>query len=448
MNASQVLGFLVVIAALGIASCVMVLCRDAFRISELRPGGVFVWSFALLILAGTPFVFARFTHRNTEFLFGTCIAFVMTVIGIGATDRAFASSSPPTARGELAPTSLARTIPIVLIAVGLTAVYFIVVGQIPLLLLLSDRAGSGQLDLSREAAFKLLPPSIAFVFGLVRGLLLPFLAALTLLEARRTRSLLWWMLFSGVATVSLVFAAATLEKSVVGGLLIAVYLSTVIASGHHLTLRRMAVVGFIGLVFPLFVVLGTLGFNMNRFGDSLRAIGRRVFYLPSEVLYRYFDYFPTQRPHLMGRTWPYVSKFLPGGNFPIENKIYLFGYGDRAGAVASGSANAAYPGALWADFGWFGIVAGGLILGVLIRSLQQLGDRLPHSASTVAYRAILAYQVVALSATSFAGLLDPLGPGFAVVLAVGGVALLRPTRSHQVSTLAWPAVDHRSVVQT
>lgn len=446
MSASQLVGFLVVISALGIASCVMVLCRDAFSVSELRPGGVFVWSFAIFVLAGAPFVFARFHHRNAEFLFGTCIAFVMTVLGVGLADRAFRSSHPPRQRRALVPTSFARALPVVVIAVGLTAAYFTVVGQVPLLLLLSGRAGSSELDLSREAALKLLPASLAFVFGIVRGLVLPYLTALTLLEARRTKSLRWWLLFACAATVSFAFAAATLEKSVVGGLLIIVYLSTVIASGRHLTPRRIAVVGLIGLAFPLFVVLGTLGFDMSRFGDSVQAIGRRVFYLPSEVLYRYFDYFPTQRPHLMGRTWPYVSKFLPGGNFPIEHAIYRFGYGDRVGAVASGSANAAYPGALWADFGWFGIVIGGLVLGVLLRSLQQLGDRLPHSASTVAYRAILAYQVVALSATSFAGLLDPLGPGFAVVLAVGGVALARPMRSYSVSRVAWPAFDQRTVI--
>ena len=112
---------------------------------------------------------------------------------------------------------------------------------------------------------------------------------------------------------------------------------------------------------------------------------------------------------------------MAGGNFPIENAVYRYAY---ATDIQSGSANAAYIGSLWADFGWVGVAIGSMFTGFLLRALQEMIDRLGRSAATFALQAMLAYQVVNLTATSVPGLLDPLGWGFelpltGVVLAVG-----------------------------
>lgn len=427
----------VVVATLICLALLVRLAPAAFRITTLTLPGVLLSSFGAFVLVGAPWVYDG--HPGTArdpYLALLSAGMLMTALGTVVARHLVGRVEVP--RTELPASSTASWLLPVAVAgaLGIFALYLVVVPEVPLLVLLRGDSASTDLDLAREQALKLLPGQVRYVFSLTRSIVLPFLAISTYLEARRRRRVRWWLLFLLTFAVGAFFAAATLEKSSVGALLITLFLGALFGRGRDLTPRRVASLGALGIGFPIFVTSSSVGFDLQRTGDVLLALGRRIFYLPSEVVFRYVDYTGEHGIFFMGRTLPYVSKYLPDGPVAIDNIIYLEYYG--TGAITSGSANAGYLGELWVNFGWYGALVGAFVVGALVCVLQHLIATAPRTTATVALRAIVVYQVVGLSSTGFSGMLDPFGPGsiwlLAGVFLIIGLASRRRRRTVRVSS--------------
>lgn len=439
---------LVALVYVGGTAAAALLLRQAFpatfAVTRLRLPGMFLWAYLAFILVGVAPIYRRFdSPYRFDFLVATCLGFLGTLGAMALSDLALSPARRGRATTAFVPGPIKRVRLSVVAGVAaagalLTVVYIATLPQIPVLQLLKGGSARGDLDVARENALKLLPGPTKYLFNLTRGILLPFITVVALVEFRNRRNLRSFLVLALAGGSALLFASITLEKSVVGAVLVVSAFGWLLARGKPLSTGRLLLIGAAAMAFPMFVVVGTAGFKVSALVPSALALGRRLFYLPSEVLYHYFEFVPQVQPHLLGRTLPYVSKAMAGGNYPIENAVYRFAY---ARDIQSGSANAAYLGALWADFGWYGIAIGSMFTGFLLRALQELVDRLGRSGPAFALQAMLAYQVVNLTATSIPGLLDPLGWGFELPLTAGVLALglyLKPRVLRRAPAVATP----------
>ena len=130
---------------------------------------------------------------------------------------------------------------------------------------------------------------------------------------------------------------------------------------------------------------------------ALEAIGRRLVYLPALVLYNYFEVFPEQVGHLYGLTIGKLAWFVGGDNFNSANYVYQYMYPER---VESGLANAAFVGNLWADFGFAGVLVGGVVAGAIMQFLQVTLVREKKDVLSVAIYSYLIFAFWLLSSTA------------------------------------------------
>jgi hypothetical protein len=411
-------GFAVGIALL-VAGFVIYCHPHVFDILTFRLPGVFVLSYSLMILLPLPFIYTDYAYpARKNFLLATTVSFVCTLVGIILMHYCFPSSPKGVQRWLSKPFCIPMMLKIVsvillVLCIGIFILYIKQVGSLPLLQAIRGGRTALELALAREAALKLIPGRIVYVYTLNRNVLFPYTTLLLLVLAIALRSWRWKLLFGVSLAVNMFLAAATLEKTPVAALVIMLALAWLLARGQKPSFAKMLPVAVVAFVFPVFVYLAAYQFNI----DARRVVSgivRRLLYLPGEVLYHYFSYFPDRHDFLFGRTLPYISKLYIDGPFPILNTICL--YMQPETPLRSCFANAAFAGFSWANFGWAGIVIGSFSAGMAIQGVQVLIMCLPKSVSTIVFQAMFSYFTTILSYTSLGDLLDPAGRGFVIIL--------------------------------
>ena len=296
-----------------------------------------------------------------------------------------------------------------LVCMGLTVAYMREVGTIPLFYMLRNPGELFQAALLREESFKLLNSRLIYFYSLVRGLLYPFLILVALGAYLRFRERKW--LFSLVIALSggVFFASLSLAKAPVamifllGGIFLYFY--------NHGSVSRKAIILTLVLllVFPLFVVI---------YGSSSAAVGplvavadvaNRLFFIPAQVVYYYFEFFPNQVNYLHGRSIDKFARLIGEKPFDTTNAV-----GDYAmyQGIESVSANGAFICDMNADFGMWGVLLGGIAAGVVMQAVQILILRRRKTVVTLACFSFLTVAFWFLNSTSLP-----------VVLASNGVIL-------------------------
>ncbi|MBD1933408.1 MULTISPECIES: oligosaccharide repeat unit polymerase [Cyanophyceae] len=403
-----------------ITGVVVCLYPHLFNISTFRIPGIFISAYSLMVLLPLPFVYAAHpsTTQNT-FLFATNISFILTLAGIILTHYWFPSSAKDVDNWISKPIRLPRqlqmsSIVLLVICFIILVLYLKQVGRLPIIDAIIGGQTTLELTLARENALKLIPGRIRYVYGALRDVLFPYTTLLLLVLAMRLRGW-WWKIFFVVSLLgSIFYAGSTLEKSPVAALTIMLAYAWLLIRGRTLSVSKLLFIILIALAFPVFVIFAVYQFNIEGL-LVVNAIVNRIFYVPAQVIFYYFDYFPKHQSFLLGHTLPYINKFITDIPFPVANTICLYMHPD---AMSSCTSNVAYPGYLWADFGWSGIVIGSIICGISLQGLQVLILRLPKSAPTVVLQSMLSYQMILLTSTSFTDFLAPLGTGLEIVLTV------------------------------
>jgi oligosaccharide repeat unit polymerase len=405
-----------------ITAIIVRLWPHLFDLRTLRLPGFFLASYLVMIIIPATLVYfnPQFQERRT-FLLATNLGFLFFIFGIVAMGILFPSSTKEVQVWIIKPLlsrSKFKPISIVLLSVCLLslALYISIVGDLPILKALRGGFSAVDLAFARENALKLIRGPIVYLFTLLRNSLLPFVALLLLVIAISSHKIIWKFLFVVALISTLIMSVATLEKSPVVLFVVMLFFTWLLANGRRfsLKLKHLIPIGILAFIFPVAVYLFA-GYGAYP-EEILRGIIRRLFYLPSEVLYNYFLYFPGEQNFLLGRALPYISKFFLSGPFPVANRVCLYMRPDNI--VLSCNANAAYIGYLWADFGWMGILQGSFLCGMVLQGIQLLILRLPKSAPTIAIQAMFVCQVVYLTSTSFTDLVDPLGRGFVILLMI------------------------------
>lgn len=301
---------------------------------------------------------------------------------------------------------------LLVICLALTGMYLAEVRAIPLFYLIRNPGEAFQAGILREEAFKLLDSPLLYFYQLVRAVLYPMLILIALGAYLRFRQRSWLILLIVASTCGVFFAALTLAKAPVALIFLLIGVFLYLYRQGSLSRKAVAIVLALVLLFPLFVVI--YGFA-DASGDAvgplvaMAAIGSRLFSIPSEAVYYYFEFFPDQVKYLHGRSIDKLARITGQAPFDTANAIGLYAF--NAG-VASITANAAFIADLNADFGMWGVLAGGVLAGIVMQAVQIVILRRRKTVVTLACFSFLIIAFWFLQSTSLP-----------VVLASNGVIL-------------------------
>jgi oligosaccharide repeat unit polymerase len=283
------------------------------------------------------------------------------------------------------------------VALALTAGYLIEAPVIPLFYLIQNPGAADILVGLREESFKLLDSPLLYAYDVLRRVVYPFLIAVALGWYFVTRQRFWLVVFLLSASIGVVYAALTIAKMPVAVIILVAILCLYLHVGGRVNVK--AVVGGIAAVF-LFPV-AVLVQSLSGVGVSpwliVRGLLNRLFYLPSEILYYYFEIVPDVVPHLNGRTIGRVGWVLGGQDFNISNYVFRYMFPYR---VDTGTAPAPFIGNLHVDFGLVGVLVGGVLVGVLLQTIQVVLTRRPKTVVSLAAYAYLLWSSWKLNAES------------------------------------------------
>jgi oligosaccharide repeat unit polymerase len=285
-------------------------------------------------------------------------------------------------------------------ALVLTLLYLWEVKAVPLFYLIANPGDALAVAILREESFKLLNSPFLYLYSILRAILYPFLIMVSIGAYLVTRSTTWFWGAAAVLIAGVLFAALTIAKAPVA----IIFLMTALFSYYyrHGRLSRRVIAAFllIILLFPVLVVawayVGT-NLDLQQIGDVFQGIGDRVFHIPAEMVYSYFEFFPRQIGHLHGRSIGLLSTVLGLKHVDTPNAVgqFIYPYG-----IESISANAAFIGDLYADFGMAGVLLGSVLAGFIMQALHIYVIRRRKTVITLAIYAFLVVTFFLLQSTA------------------------------------------------
>jgi oligosaccharide repeat unit polymerase len=362
----------------------------AFNLRRLTIPGFWFLTYLVMLFAPSFFVFASNAGMNRyRYLFAVQSTLVTVPLGVLVVNRAlgfrrreideyFTSAIPK--GGDHSAVFLACILGF-LLAAGVAVAYFSKVETVPLFYLLRHPGDYETLVLLREESFKLLDSRLRYVYYLLRIFGFSFLIMVTLGYYLETRRLRWFVMFSLSLGVGLLYGASSIAKSPPAQMLAMALLFVYLCRGGMVSVRGLTTGVVVVSAFPVGVVAAQSGLGNVGWVGAVRAIASRVFYEPAEVLYWYFELFPTSSGYLYGRSIGVLSRLLGWEHFDTANYVGLYGLRSR---IESVNANAAFIGNLYADFGMVGVLVGGIVVGALMQIIQVYLIRQPKNVPNLA----------------------------------------------------------------
>jgi oligosaccharide repeat unit polymerase len=336
---------------------------------------------------------------RTRFLL--CVASVLITVPLGAwlaRRQAITRQTEPYFAGnfdEEPRSSFSRTYAIVMVVALLgTLLYLSETPVIPLFEWFRYDTTTRQLALLREDSFKLLDSRFSLLYYYLRNLIYPVWAAVGLGYFLHTRKTLWLGLWLGSLGGGLFYGALTLAKGPIAMLVMVSALFVYFYRGRKINLKLVLGSVVLFMAFPVAVLSLANGFSVT---GALDAMVVRLFYLPSELLYYYFDIFPTQVAYLHGRSSPHLSALFGMQFFDTNNYVGLY----YSPILASISAPAAFIGDLNADFGVPGVLLGGVAAGWIMQTVHQYLITRRKTIINVACYAFLVWAFMNLNVSAF-----------------------------------------------
>jgi hypothetical protein len=297
--------------------------------------------------------------------------------------------------------------------------YIVEAPVLPLIYLLQHPGSGAELVLLREESFKLLDSPFRYAYDVLRRVLYPFAIAYAFAMWRGTRTGLWRGVALTLLAVGTVFVGLSGAKAPVAFLFLTLMFTYMLVRERPIPVSWLAGGGAIFLSFPLLVLELSAGSSGVSVAFLLEALLRRMFYLPAEILYYYFEIYPQQQPYLHGGTIGRLAVLMGKPEFDVSNYVFRYMY---PGGLESGSATTAFVGALHADFGLAGIIGGSLLAGLLMEWVQVTLVRRDKTPLSVALYAFLAIAFFLINLEPLTQALLSGGISIALVLAVGLLA--------------------------
>lgn len=252
-------------------------------------------------------------------------------------------------------------------ALSLTVLYISQVNVVPLFKAFKDPGAYTDLVQAREQSFKLLDSPLLHLYFWLRVLIYPFLTIQAFGYYLWTKRRLWLLYFIVCLVAGLFYAGLSLAKWPVVVIFLIIFLFYYVYSRGCIS-KTIAIL-LIGLMsaFPIFVIMIITSGTGVTFYDAVRAVIARMFLVPAEGIYYYFEIFPEKMDYLFGRSIGKLSMILGWEHFNLTNYVFQYRFPSR---IESGSANAGFISALHADFGLCGVILGGVGVGMLMQFIQ------------------------------------------------------------------------------
>lgn len=365
------------------------------RLDLLNLSRITLSSFWYLTYLAMIFVPSFFVYTNnpgparSSFIFGVTSVLITCPIGWWLADVIFDHKKQETEIFYRAPISTCdldkkphrRFIGLLVLAIFLTAAYVSELRTIPLFYMMKNPGDYLELTILREESFKLLTSPLVYLYAMNRALLYPFLIAASAGFALTTRKGSWRFLFALSAGMGLFFSSLSIAKAPVANIvLILGFLGYLFKSGK-LGLRFVSVLLIALLTFPVLIVVSVSSGNSVSVMVALGAIAERLFYMPAEVVYYYFEVFPAHVHFLHGLTIDKLAFLLGQPTYDVANVVGQYAYPQYQDTV---SANGAFFASLYADFGMWGVLLGSVIAGFIMQAVHIHLIRRPKDPVTLA----------------------------------------------------------------
>ncbi len=271
-------------------------------------------------------------------------------------------------------------------AIALTLYYFFEVRQLPVLEMFRDPGDFRYLTKLRQESFSALESPFVYAYSVLREVVYPFLIAVSFGCYLHTRRAIWLFLFITTLIIGLLYASTSIARGPVATMFLVLAFCYYLWKPAKLSLRNvMLTLAFI-FSFPVAVtILTRSGWTLL---DALKAIGIRLFYLPSYVAHLYFELIPFEVGYQYGATSGKLAWLFGMEYFNIGQYVLLRIYPN---APLSGNAGGAFFADFYANFGIPGVLFGGVLFGVIMQGLQILLLRQEKSIASIAVYAFLFY---------------------------------------------------------
>ncbi len=296
----------------------------------------------------------------------------------------------------------------------ITCLYVLEVRTIPLFYMFAHPGEYRMLARLREESLKLLNSPLRYVYNILSSSLYPLLIVFGFGRFLQTKRRLWAVLFMGSLIPGLLFAAFTTAKAPAAAICVMLCLYFYFHRSGRIGTKFILLFLTSLLGFPLFVIMQVYaGLPESSLVSAFQSVGHRLFYLPAEVLYYYFEAFPRVFPYQHGKTIEKFAILIGEKTADSANMVgrYMYQFG-----MYSVSANAPFLGNLHADFGIPGVLVGGFLAGVILQVIQIYLVRQGKSILSLTTYAIFVYKFTGLSSTALPIVLLSDGPIFIVLL--------------------------------
>lgn len=260
---------------------------------------------------------------------------------------------------------------------------------IPLLFVLTHPADTKELLMLREYSFKLLDSPIRYLYHLTRDFLFPLLMLVAFSNYYCSRSRIWFFFFVVSSIFGLFYAGANIAKSPVFSVVLLMLLNLFILKGAKLFWWQVMIGIVLCLFFPLFVLMSNRGgLYWDNFQPAFQLLMERIFLAPSSIVYYGYEIVPERYPFQMGRCMGAIARLLRLAPTDIGEYTAWYIMGDGYGTT---SVSGAFVTELWGDFGYVGVIMGGILVGILMQWLHVSIIRGPKTIMAIATYVLFIY---------------------------------------------------------
>ncbi len=411
-------------------TCSLWLMQRAVGFFNLRqmtiPGFVYL-VYLIIVLIPSFFVFDE-QHGPFRATFMVAVESALITIPIGVLlakglfgfgnneTRAYFNS--PVEEGALEPGPEAFAV-VLAVVWGLTIIYLREVRTVPLFYMIGHPGQYRVLPELREESLKLLDSPLRYIYELMRSTFYPFLIVFSFGKYLLTRSTAWVYLFLASFLSGILYCGLSIAKSPVAFIFVILGAFYYLYRGGRVGRKFLVLLLVFFSAFPIFVVMQEYGRAVD-LATTLQTLGRRVFSVPSEILYYYFEVFPRVAPFQHGNTIDKLTILTGGRFFDPGNFVGRYMWPRTLSSV---TANAPFLGNLYADFGMPGVFLGGGLAGFLMQCAQIYVVRSGKSALNMSFYAFFLFSFANLNITALPIVLLSLGT-LVVPVVAGTMALL------------------------
>lgn len=405
-----------------LSAFLMHLSTNIFNLKQLTIPGFFYITYIFMIFIPSIYVFSEMTNYNKYFyLFSTESVLITIPLGIISANiilkfkpkeikRFFAETIEnlkPSFHFEII------FIALFLLSLFIMLLYMYEVKTIPLFYMLSHPGELNYLGQLREESFKLLGGPFIYLYAWLRNLLFPILILLSFgfyLTSKRRK---WGLMFFLSLLFGLLYASLSIAKAPVASIILMLLIFMYIFKAGNLSKKIILIFVLLIFSFPIIVMyMISIGSGWS-FSLIIEGLWRRLFIVPAEVLYYYFEIFPDQIGYLYGGSIDKLSWLIGQEFFDVPNFVfrYMMPWG-----LESGSANAAFIGNLYVDFGLTGVLIGSFLVGLIMQSIQIYIFRTKKTVLTLVLYAYFIHSFWMLNSIPFTVLLLTNGVILALIL--------------------------------